>query len=240
VLLYDVLAAAGRTGSGLPRHRHLTRRGALREAPGLDAHTIPGAVQFYDGRMDDARHTLAVARTAAAHGAQILTHARVTGMRREGGRVAGASVEDTLTRARFDVAASVVVNAAGVWAAEVQAMAGRPTFAVRPAKGVHLVVGQDAFDSRTGILARAEDSVIILRKWYDHWLLGTTDTAYVGDRRAPTVDAADVDYLLRNANRYLARPLSRADVVAAFAGLRPLLAPATRRPPRRCRATTRA
>jgi glycerol-3-phosphate dehydrogenase len=228
VLLYDLMAAAGRTGGGLPRHRHLSRRGALREAPGLAGETITGAVQYYDGRMDDARHTLAVARTAAAHCALILTHTRVTGVVCEGGRVAGVTAEDTLTGSRFEVTASVVVNAAGVWAADVQAMAGRPGFAVRPAKGVHLVVERDAFDSRTGILARAEDSVIILRRWFGHWLLGTTDTAYTGDRRAPTVEAADVDYLLRNINRYLSRPLTRADVVGAFAGLRPLLAPLAR------------
>jgi glycerol-3-phosphate dehydrogenase len=227
VLLYDLMAAAGRTGGrgGVPHHRHLTRRGALREAPGLDPRVVTGALQYYDGRMDDARHTLAVARTAATHGAVVLSHAPVVGVLREGARVTGVTVEDTQSGSRFDVGASVVVNAAGVWAADIQAMAGPPTFAVQPAKGVHLLVERDAFDSRTGILARAEDSVIILRKWFGHWLLGTTDTAYDGDRRAPTVERADVDYLLRNVNRYLARPLSRDDVLGSFAGLRPLLAP---------------
>jgi glycerol-3-phosphate dehydrogenase len=228
VLLYDLMAAAGRTGGrgGVPHHRHLTRRGALREAPGLDPRVVTGALQYYDGRMDDARHTLAVARTAAAHGAVVLSHAPVVDVLRDGPRVTGVSVE--VSGSRFDVTASVVVNAAGVWAADVQAMAGPPTFAVQPAKGVHLLVEREAFDSRTGILARAEDSVIILRKWFGHWLLGTTDTAYDGDRRAPTVGREDVDYLLRNVNRYLARPLSRDDVLGAFAGLRPLLAPVAR------------
>jgi glycerol-3-phosphate dehydrogenase len=227
VLLYDLMAAAGRTGGlgGVPHHRHLTRRGALREAPGLDPRVVTGALQYYDGRMDDARHTLAVARTAALHGAVVLSHAPVVDVLRDGPRVTGVTVEDTQTGSRFDITASVVVNAAGVWAADIQAMAGPPTFAVQPAKGVHLLVEQGAFDSRTGILARAEDSVIILRRWFGHWLLGTTDTAYDGDRRAPTVERADVDYLLRNVNRYLARPLSRADVLGTFAGLRPLLAP---------------
>ncbi|TWF74718.1 glycerol-3-phosphate dehydrogenase [Pseudonocardia hierapolitana] len=230
VLLYDLMAAAGRTGGrgGVPHHRHLTRRGALREAPGLDPRVVTGALQYYDGRMDDARHTLAVARTAARHGAVVLSHAPVVGVLRDGPRVAGVSVEDTQTGSRFDITASMIVNAAGVWAAEIQAMAGPPTFAVRPAKGVHLLVERGAFDSRTGILARAEDSVIILRKWFGHWLLGTTDTAYDGDRRAPTVEREDVDYLLRNVNRYLARPLSRDDVLGTFAGLRPLLAPVAR------------
>ena len=228
VLLYDLMAVAGRTGGrgGVPHHRHLTRRGALREAPGLDPRVVTGALQYYDGRMDDARHTLAVARTAAAHGAVILSHAPVVDVLSDGPRVTGVSVE--VSDSRFDITASVVVNAAGVWAADVQAMAGPPTFAVQPAKGVHLLVEQEAFDSRTGILARAEDSVIILRKWFGHWLLGTTDTAYDGDRRAPTVERADVDYLLRNVNHYLARPLSRDDVLGAFAGLRPLLAPVAR------------
>jgi glycerol-3-phosphate dehydrogenase len=230
VLLYDAMAAAGRTGgrAGVPHHRHLSRRGALREAPGLDAQLVTGALQYYDGRMDDARHTLAVARTAAAHGALVLSHAPVVDVLRDGPRVAGVTVEDARSGERFDVSATVVVNAAGVWAADVQAMAGAATFAVRPAKGVHLLVEQAAFDSRTGILARAEDSVIILRKWFGHWLLGTTDTAYTGDRRTPAIEAADVDYLLRNVNRFLARPLSRADVLGAFAGLRPLLAPVAR------------
>ncbi|TQM13951.1 glycerol-3-phosphate dehydrogenase/oxidase [Pseudonocardia kunmingensis] len=230
VLLYDLMAAAGRTGGrgGVPHHRHLSRRGVLREAPGLDPDVVTGALQYYDGRMDDARHTLAVARTAAAHGALVLSHAPVVDVLREGPRVGGVRVEDAMSGERFEVGASVVVNAAGVWAADVQAMAGAATFAVRPAKGVHLLVERSAFDSRTGILARAEDSVIILRRWFGHWLLGTTDTAWTGERRAPTVAREDVDYLLRNVNRYLARPLSRADVLGTFAGLRPLLAPVAR------------
>src|SRR5690606_17731005 len=161
VLLYDLMAAAGRTGGrgGVPHHRHLTRRGALREAPGLDPNVVtgalqyydgrtddarhapavartpaapgaallrpapaldptvaPGALQYYDGRMDDARHTLAVARTAASLGAVVLSHAPVVGVLRDGARVTGVTVEDTQTGSRFDVTASVVVNAAGVWA----------------------------------------------------------------------------------------------------------------------------
>ena len=61
------------------------------------------------------------------------------------------------------------------------------------------------FDSTTGVLARADDSVIICRRWFGNWLLGTTDTAYDGDMASPTVESGDVDYLLRNINRYLAQ-----------------------------------
>jgi glycerol-3-phosphate dehydrogenase len=228
VALYDLMALARRTGGqgGVPHHRHLTRRGALREAPGLNPSVVTGALQYYDGRMDDARHTLAVARTAAGYGAHLVSYAEVTGLRRTGDRVTGVDAVDRTTGEPFGVSARVVVNAAGVWAADVQAMAGAATFQVTPAKGVHVVLPHDAFESETGILARAEDSVIILRKWFGHWLLGTTDTAYHGDRAAPTVDTEDVDYLLRNVNRYLARPLQRSQALGAYAGLRPLLAAA--------------
>jgi glycerol-3-phosphate dehydrogenase len=232
VALYDLMAVsmrlAGRTGGrgGVPHHRHLTRRGALREAPGLDPAVVTGALQYYDGRLDDARHTLAVARTAAGYGAHLLSYATVTGLRRTGDRVTGVDAVDLTTGEPFGVRARVVINAAGVWAADVQAMAGTASFRVTPAKGVHLVVAHDAFESDTGILARAEDSVIILRKWFGHWLLGTTDTAFHGDRASPTVDAEDIDYLLRNVNRYLARPLRRSQLLGAYAGLRPLLAAA--------------
>jgi glycerol-3-phosphate dehydrogenase len=94
---------------------------------------------------------------------------------------------------------------------------------MKPAKGVHLVVQRAALESSTGILARAEDSVIVLRRWRDHWLIGTTDTPWNGSRSVPVAEDADIEYLLRNSNKYLARPLSRADVVATYAGLRPLL-----------------
>jgi glycerol-3-phosphate dehydrogenase len=227
VLLYDLMAWAGHTGGrgGVPHHRHLSRRGALREAPGLAANVITGGLQYYDGRMDDARYVVTLARTAASHGAEVISRARVVGLLTANGRVVGVRARDVLSGEEFEVAGSVVVNAAGVWAADIQAMAGAASFQVTPAKGVHLLVGHDSFDSRTGILARAEDSVIILRKWFGHWLLGTTDTAYHGNRAAPSVADEDVDYLLRNVNRYLARPLGRPDVLGAYAGLRPLLAP---------------
>ncbi len=238
VALYDAMAtvAAGRTRRpGVPHHRHLTRRGALLEAPGLAPDALTGAVQYADGRLDDARHTLAVARTASAYGAHVVSRAPVVDVRVAGGRVTGVVVADVAGGDRHEVRARAVVNAAGVWAAQVQAMAGASTFSVRPAKGVHLLFGPEAFDSRSGVIARADDSVVVLRRWFGNWLLGTTDTGYDGTLVTPTVEAADVHALLGSINRYLARPLTTEQALGAYAGLRPLLAPL-----RRDRVTTSA
>ena len=215
-----------RTG-GAPHARYLSRKTVEREAPGLDTDVVIAGLQYPDGRMDDARHTLAVARTAAAYGAHVITYAKVTGVRTApDGRATGVTADDVQGGGTFDVSARVVVNAAGVWAAEVQQLAGAHTFNVAPAKGVHLLVRKEAFDSTTGILSKAEDSVIILRKWYGHWLLGTTDTPYDGDKNNPTAEKEDIDYLLRNVNTLLRRKIERSDLLGTYAGLRPLLAPA--------------
>jgi glycerol-3-phosphate dehydrogenase len=225
--LYDAMATMSRRTGGAPHARYLGRRAVQRVAPGLDPDVVIAGLQYPDGRMDDARHTVAVARTAVAYGAHVITRARVTGIRTAADRrVTGVTAEDRESGATFDVPARVVVNAAGVWAAEIQQLAGANTFTVAPAKGVHLLVRQEAFDSTTGVLARAEDSVIVLRKWYGHWLLGTTDTPYEGDKANPTVNGEDVEYLLRNVNALLRRKIERADLLGAYAGLRPLLAPA--------------
>lgn len=211
--------------NAVAHHRHYSRAGTLRVAPALDAERVRGGVQYYDVRVDDARHTMTLTRTASGLGAQVIRSASVVDFLRAGDRVCGVVARDELTGALFEVRARVVISASGIWAGELQKLAGAQTFRVTPAKGVHLIFAKDAFDSTTGIFARAEDSVIIIRKWWNYWMLGTTDTPYTGDLRTPRAEAEDVDYLLRNINVYLARKLTRADIVGTFAGLRPLIAP---------------
>jgi glycerol-3-phosphate dehydrogenase len=222
ILLYDIF---GLRGKAVPRQRHFTRRGAVAEAPSLDGSTVTGGIQYYDVLMDDARHTMAVLRTAAGYGAHVLTKARVVEYLKTADRVTGAAFVDRLTGQRHEVTAKVVVNAAGVWSGDLQKLAGASSFSVAPAKGVHLVVRNSAIDSRTAILARASDSIIIARPWLGHWLVGTTDTPWDGSKGAPVAEVADIEYLLRELNRYLKKKVTLDDVLGVFAGLRPLLKP---------------
>jgi glycerol-3-phosphate dehydrogenase len=91
-------------------------------------------------------------------------------------------------------------------------------------KGVHLVMPRSAIDADTGMIVRTSKSVLFFIPWGTRWIVGTTDTDWSGDRAEPAATAEDVDYILREANRVLARPLTRADVLAVYAGLRPLVA----------------
>lgn len=220
VALYDTLG--GR--HGVPAHRHLTRRGALARFPSLRRDALVGAVQYHDGQVDDARHTMMLARTAAEHGALVATSARVTGFLREGDRVVGAVVTDLETGRQHEVRARRTINAAGVWSSELQALAGTTSgLTVRASKGVHLVVPRDRIRAESGIITRTATSVLFIIPWDDHWVIGTTDTDWSLDRAHPAASRSDIDYLLEQANRVLASPLTPEDVVGVYAGLRPLL-----------------
>jgi glycerol-3-phosphate dehydrogenase len=224
VLLYDSLGTALGSNRGLPRHRHLSKRRALREAPCLRPDSLVGAVQYWDAQVDDARHTMTVVRTAVAFGALAANRARVTGFLREGERVTGARVTDLETGESFTVRARQVINATGVWTDETQALADtRGQFHVRASKGVHLVVPRDRLQASTGLILRTETSVLFVIPWGRHWIIGTTDTDWNLDRSHPAASARDIDYLLDHVNAVLAAPLSRADVEGVYSGLRPLL-----------------
>ena len=224
LVLYDAMEGPRRP---VPHHRHLTARGALRLAPGLKASGLAGALMYYDAQTDDARYTLAVARTAAAHGAVVATRAAVTGLLRsaDGARVTGARVRDEETGRELAVTARRVVVCAGVWTDAVHELAGvRAGYRVRMSKGVHVVVPYAAIRSDTGMILRTEKSVLFIIPWGQHWIVGTTDTDFSGDRAEPVATGEDVAYILEHANRVLARPLTPADVVGVYAGLRPLVA----------------
>jgi len=225
VALYDSLGLLSGQSRGVPHHRHLTRRGARRIVPSLRKDALVGALQYYDAQVDDARHTMFVARTAAAYGAHVATRARVVGLLKESGRVIGAEVHDLETGDRIRVRAKQVINATGVWTDETQGLAGeRGRFHVRASKGIHLVVPRDRIRSESGLILRTEKSVLFVIPWGRHWIIGTTDTDWDLDKAHPAASAADIDYLLHHVNAVLEQPLTHDDVEGVYAGLRPLLA----------------
>lgn len=219
--LYDTLGG----GRSLPRHRQHSRSAARRLSPALRPDALTGAVRYYDAQTDDARHTLTVARTAAAYGATVVNSAEVVRFRRAGERIVGATVRDVETGEEVDVSARVAVNCTGVWTDEVQALAGgRGRTHVRASKGVHLVVDRDRIDSEMGLILRTERSVLFVIPWGAHWIIGTTDTDWNLDLAHPAASETDIDYLVEQVNRVLTVPLSHRDIQGVYAGLRPLLA----------------
>ena len=221
VFLYDRLAAA--MGNPLPQHRHLTRKGALELAPAVGHHTLKGGVLYWDVLVDDARHTMTLARTAALHGAVVTSSTRATGLVMEAGRVTGIDARDLETGTDFQIRANRVIGAGGVWSDDLQAMVGDHGQDVSASKGIHLVVPRDRIDSSTGMILRTAESVLFVIPWHRFWLIGTTDTPWSLRRAHPAACRTDIDYLLYWVNTALASPIGHEDVVGVYAGLRPLL-----------------
>ncbi|WP_459549436.1 glycerol-3-phosphate dehydrogenase [Nocardia sp. X0981] len=221
LFLYDTMGGA----KTVPGQRHLTKHGALRLAPGLRRNSLIGGISYYDTVVDDARHTMTVARTAAHYGAVIRTSTQVVGFLREADRVVGARVRDSEDGRTAEVRGHVVINAAGVWTDEVQALAQqRGRFHVRASKGVHIVVPRDRIVSDAAIILRTATSVLFVIPWGAHWIIGTTDSDWNLDLAHPAATKADIDYLLARVNEVLVTPLTPEDIDGVYAGLRPLLA----------------
>lgn len=225
MLLYDLFARTGKQPSGVPHHRHLSRRQVKQSMPSLRRNTFVGGLSYWDAQVDDARYVVTLARTAASYGAHVASQLEVVGFVKVAERVIGAVVHDHLSGEEFEIRARQVVNATGVWTDETQALVGeRGQFKVRASKGIHLVVPRDRFQATMGLLLRTEKSVLFVIPWGRHWLIGTTDTDWNLDKAHPAATETDIDYLLKRVNAVLTVPLSRADVEGVYAGLRPLLA----------------
>jgi glycerol-3-phosphate dehydrogenase len=213
LLLYDTMG--GRRA--VPRAKQLTRTQALRVAPALDPRRFVGAVRFYDAQEDDARLVAYLARTAAGLGSPLVTNMTMTGLVRDGGRVIGVTARDLHVGGELTIRARHVVLATGAWTQGEQ-------LDVRPSKGVHITVPRSRIPMESGLLMRTEKSVLFVIPWGGHWLIGDTDTEWRYDPAYPAASRADIEYLLAKTSSVLRDPLTTADVVGVFAGLRPLVA----------------
>ncbi|WP_026919228.1 glycerol-3-phosphate dehydrogenase/oxidase [Gordonia shandongensis] len=221
LFLYDRMGGA----KSVPGQRHVSRSGALRVAPGLKRSSLIGGIRYYDTVVDDARHSLTLARTASQYGAVIRTSTQAVGFLTEADRVMGVVVRDSETGETTEVRGHCVINAAGVWTDEVQALSHqRGHFTVRASKGVHIVVPRDRIVSETAIILRTSSSVLFVIPWETHWIIGTTDTDWNLDLAHPAATRRDIDYILDRVNEELVSPLTYDDIEGVYAGLRPLLA----------------
>jgi glycerol-3-phosphate dehydrogenase len=215
---YEVLGA----GRNIGFHRSVTARQVREAIPGFGGWC--GGYRYFECQTDDARLTIEVARAAQSCGAVLANHARAEGLL-GGARVTGATVVDQVTGQRLDIRARATVNAGGVWADRVRGLMAGGTDRLLPSKGVHLVFAPGAVRTRAAVIvpsAAGDGRFVFCVPWEDRVYAGTTDTPYAGELDDPTVDASDRDYIVSAVARAFPGVTGR-DVVASWAGLRPLL-----------------
>ena len=213
------------------RHQSLSRAEVTELEPLLESKGLTGAPLYYDCATDDARLTVETALDAAQHGAVIATWSKVVSfLKDENGRVTGVAVKDAHTGALKEVRAHAVVNATGPWTDRTVAMSRPPTSGplLRPTKGVHIVVPAAKLPvSHAVVCSHPKDSrVLFAIPWGECTYVGTTDTDYEGDPADVCADADDIAYLLDATRAYFPETsVGPDDVLATWAGLRPLMAP---------------
>jgi|AMFO01.1.fsa_nt_gi Glycerol-3-phosphate dehydrogenase len=209
------------------RHRQLSAAEVQELAPSLSMEGLDRALAYGDAKGDDARLTLAVAETALAYGAGILTRCEVEEAVRDGkGRVRGVIARDLESGAVLRVNAHVVVNAAGVWSDHIRERLGLAEPHLRPSRGIHLVFPPATLGLKAALTLPSPDDgrPVFLIPHPEGLLLGTTDIYHDGSLDDPRPTRAEVDYLLRAAAAAFPDAGFTADaVVGVFAGLRPIL-----------------
>jgi glycerol-3-phosphate dehydrogenase len=226
---YDMLA--GRAGLGATE---IMMRPAevLHLLPTARSQGLKGGIKYWDGQFDDARLAIALARTAASRGALVVNYSAATRLHHRDGKVTGFECRDQESGQTFDIDAACVINAAGVWVDEFRQQDGeavhrpvRPM--VAPSQGVHIVVDREFLPGRHALMVpkTADGRVLFGVPWLGKVILGTTDTPRDDLPREPQPFPHELDFILSEAGKYLARPPKREDIRSVWVGLRPLVKP---------------
>lgn len=221
--LYEMLSGKESFGPS----KSLNVQETIAAIPNVNREGLEGGIEYHDGQFDDARMALTLVRTAADRGAAVANQLPVSELLKDAhDRVRGARVTDLETGAAFDIRARVVINACGIWADDVRRLdAPNAAPRVEPAQGSHVVLPKSFQPSDCAIMVPHTDDgrVLFAIPWHDVLVLGTTDIPREHPVDEPRPAPEEVHFILRNAERYLAKRPEVRDILSVFAGLRPLV-----------------
>lgn len=222
--VYDVLA--GRLN--LAPSKSLSRKETIGRIPNIETKNLLGGTEYFDGQFNDSRLAITLAQSAVDHGACILNYVRATGLCKNFNMLEGVQCRDEQSRKNYSIKARVIINATGIFSDEIRLM-DDPTAprAIQPSQGIHLVLEREFLDGDSAIMVPHSDDggVLFVIPWHGKVLVGTTDTDMTKPEIEPRALDTEIDFLLHNAARYLARDPKKEDILSVFAGQRALVRP---------------
>ncbi len=226
--LYELLSGKWSLG----KTKFLSKKGTLRNLPGLAAEKLTGGVLYFDGQFDDSRLAINLAQTATEQGATVINYCSVTDFIKEENLIKGVIAKDELSGNTFQLKAKAIINATGVFADEVLQIAeGHKEQTITPSQGIHLVVDKKFFEGVAGLMVPKTDDgrVLFAIPWHEKLLLGTTDTSVENIASEPMPLKEEIDFVIQHFNRYAVAKIDYGDVESVFAGLRPLAKEGTKK-----------
>ena len=215
-------------GDGMPSANWLSKKDTLKRMPGLTT-KLHSSVVYYDGTFNDSGYTLAMVRTAQKESATVANYLKLESFyKNDAGKIEKAHVKDEITGETFQIKSKLFINCTGPFADDVRLMADETEEnRMRPSKGVHMVFSSEKLPGKDAMLIpeTKDGRVVFVKPLGNEVMVGTTDTAYSEMEQEPLLESNEIDYLMETVNPFLENDLSRKDIKAGFAGVRPLLAP---------------
>lgn len=222
---YDFLA--GKLSLG--KSRYINKAEVLKHLPTITPKGLKGGVVYQDGQFDDSRLAVNIAETAVENGACVLNYVKVVGiLKNETGKIEGIKAMDVETEKTYEIKGRTIINATGVYADNILQMdrPNAPHF-VRPSQGVHLTLDRSFLPGEDALMIpkTSDGRVLFAVPWHNKLIVGTTDTVREHPELEPSALEEEINFILETAQQYLTKKPTRKDVLAVFAGLRPLAAP---------------
>ncbi|WP_185865160.1 glycerol-3-phosphate dehydrogenase/oxidase [Blattabacterium cuenoti] len=224
--LYEWLSGSFSFGNSI----FLSKNEVLKNFPDIKNNGLKGGILYYDGQFDDARLSINLAQTCVKKGGVLLNYFQVKELKKNNGKISGVLAVDIETKKEYSLSSKVVINATGIFSESISKMDNpKCSLLIKPSQGTHIVLSKSFFSSEDSIvIPKTKDGrILFCIPWYDHVLVGTTDTQLKNNKNIldPIPLEEEIDFILQTFEKYFIKKPKKSDILSAFSGLRPLFYP---------------
>ncbi|WP_185873440.1 glycerol-3-phosphate dehydrogenase/oxidase [Blattabacterium cuenoti] len=222
--LYEWLSGSLSFGKSI----FLSKNDIINNFPEIRNNKLKGGILYYDGQFDDSRLIINIAQTCVNYKGVLLNYFRVNKLKKENGKISGVIAVDIENKKEYSLSSKVVINATGVFSDSISKMDElESNISIRPSQGTHIVLNKSFFSSKNALVIpkTTDGRVLFCVPWYNHILIGTTDTLLTKSSLDPLPLEEEIDFILNNFRKYFITKPKKSDILSAFSGLRPLFYP---------------
>ncbi|MGI8640319.1 MAG: FAD-dependent oxidoreductase [Pyrinomonadaceae bacterium] len=209
------------------KSRILTKQETIEKLPNIKQKNLRGGVLYFDGQFDDTRLLINLVSTAVKQNAAVLNYARVFALTKNSeNKIDGVNFQDAETGEIYQAKAKIVINATGAFCDSIRQLSDTDSNKIiAPSQGIHLVFDKSFLPTENAMMIpkTADGRVLFAIPWHDKTLVGTTDTPIEKAELEPQAFESEIEFILKTAENYLAKPPGRNDILSIFAGIRPLV-----------------